>query len=41
MPDGAATTEKRPVELPPVFRENTRHLPEKLFLLRQKLYLKA
>jgi RNA-directed DNA polymerase len=35
-----ATTEER-VELPKAFRVNGKRLPEKLFALRQKLYLKA
>lgn len=41
LPDASATTEKRPTELPPVYRENSDRLPEKVFLLRQRLYLKA
>jgi RNA-directed DNA polymerase len=36
-----ATTEQRQAELPPAYRENGDRLPEKVFLLRQKLYLKA
>ena len=34
-----ATTEHPQVELPDFLRTNSRRLPEKLFLLRQKLYL--
>ena len=41
LPRDAATTDKRRVELPECFRTNSDGLPEKLFLLRQKLYLKA
>jgi len=36
-----ATTDKRRVELPECFRTNSDGLPKKVFLLRQKLYLKA
>jgi RNA-directed DNA polymerase len=36
-----ATTEEPQTELPEFLRTNSRRLPEKLFLLRQKLYLKA
>jgi RNA-directed DNA polymerase len=38
---GRPDTTGQPVELPPAFAENGDGLPEKLFLLRQKLYLKA
>ena len=41
LPRDAATTDKRQIELPECFRNNSRRLPEKVFLLRQKLYLKA
>jgi RNA-directed DNA polymerase len=41
LPDGTATTEKRQDELSPAYGENSDRLPEKVFLLRQRLYLKA
>ena len=41
LPEGAATEKRQDVEMPPAYRENSDGLPEKVFLLRQKLYRKA
>ena len=41
LPMKASTEKRREVELPPAYRENSNGLPEKVFLLRQKLYRKA
>ena len=41
LPEMATTEKRRDVEFPPAYRENSHGLPEKLFLLRQKLYRKA
>lgn len=41
LPEMATTEKRREVEFPPAYRENSHGLPEKLFLLRQKLYRKA
>lgn len=41
LPAKADTTEESGVELPEAFAVNRRNLPEALFTLRQKLYLKA
>jgi RNA-directed DNA polymerase len=41
LPEKATTEKRQEVELPPAYRENADGLPEKIFLLRQKLYRKA
>jgi RNA-directed DNA polymerase len=41
LPEEATTEKRQEVELPPAYRENGDGLPEKVFLLRQKLYRKA
>jgi RNA-directed DNA polymerase len=41
LPETATTEKRREMEFPPAYRENSDGLPEKLFLLRQKLYRKA
>jgi len=41
LPEKATTEKRQEVELPPAYRENADGLPEKVFLLRQKLYRKA
>jgi len=41
LPERATTEKRQEVELPPAYRENADGLPEKIFLLRQKLYRKA
>lgn len=41
LPEGVTTEKRQGAELPPVYRENADGLPEKVFLLRQKLYRKA
>jgi RNA-directed DNA polymerase len=38
---GQPDSTEQPVELPEAFKVNSKGLPEKVFLLRQKLYLKA
>lgn len=38
LPEKATTEKRQEVELPPAYRENADGLPEKVFLLRQKLY---
>lgn len=41
LPEAATTEKRQEAELPPVYRENADGLPEKVLLLRQKLYRKA
>ncbi len=41
LPEGATTEKRQEAELPPAYRGNADGLPEKVFLLRQKLYRKA
>lgn len=41
LPSSTATTEETRVLLPEAFAVNRRQLPEKVFVLRQKLYRKA
>ncbi len=41
LPEGATTEKRQGVELPLAYRGNSDGLPEKVFLLRQKLYRKA
>ena len=41
LPEKATTEKRQEAELPPAYRENADGLPEKVFLLRQKLYRKA
>lgn len=41
LPEKATTEKRRDIEVPPAYRENADGLPEKVFLLRQKLYRKA
>jgi len=41
LPEGVTTEKRREMEIPLAYRENSDALPEKFFLLRQKLYRKA
>jgi len=41
LPEVATTEKRREAELPPAYRVNAGGLPEKVFLLRRKLYREA
>ena len=41
LPERVTTEKRQEAELPPAYRGNADGLPERVFLLRQKLYRKA